>query len=47
MAGKIQAIREVFDRVEGRPALQVDPTSAADRQRPINIVVTEADLAAM
>ena len=47
MAGDIQAIKEIADRVEGRPPIQVDPTTTANRQRPINIMMTEADLGAM
>jgi len=47
VAGDIQAIKEIADRVEGRPAVQVDPATNASRQRPINIVVTEADLGTM
>lgn len=34
-------------RVEGRPAIQADPATTADRQRPINITLAEPDLGAM
>jgi hypothetical protein len=44
ISGDIQAIREIADRIEGRPAIQADPSVAGDLKRPINIVVTAADL---